>query len=104
MTFRSRHRADATHWPMLRALKRYTVAIDAHNGPLGFDILAVHTVTGDPVMIEAKRDAKAKLTPKELALSAVFPSHWRRCDTVAQALEAVGVVKSEAEAMLAAGR
>lgn len=91
MTFRSRHRADATHWPMLRALKLVTTAIDAHNGTLGFDILAAHTVTGDPIMIEAKKDEKAKLTHKELGLSALFPRHWKRCDTVGEALEAVGI-------------
>jgi len=91
--FRSRHRADKTHWAILRELKKRTVAIDIHNGPLGADILAVHVVTGDPVLIEAKRDAKAGLTPKEMALAAVFPRHWRRANTVEEALRAVGAIE-----------
>ncbi len=92
MTFRSRHRADGPHWEILAGLKKVTTAVDAHNYGLGFDILAPHTKTGAPMMLEVKPDAKAKLTPKELAMAALFPDYWRRVNTLEDALRAVGAL------------
>ena len=92
MTFRSRHRADGPHWDILAGLKRITIALDIHNGSLGADILAKHVKSGSPVLLEVKPDAKAKLTPRETALAAVFPDHWRRVNTLEDALRAVGAL------------
>ena len=91
--FRARHRADGNHWPILAGLKKVTPAVDAHNYGLGFDIIAPHVVTGAPMLLEVKPDAKAKLTPKELAMSAVFPDHWRRVNSLDEALAAVGATR-----------
>lgn len=91
MTIRTRHRADNGHFEWLATLKRVTLAIDIHNGALGADVLARHTKTHAPVFLEFKDGAKKKLTEKEEAFAAMFPGHWFRCNSVDEALAAVGV-------------
>ncbi len=44
------------------------------------------------MMLEVKPDTKAKLTPKELAMASLFPDHWRRVNTLEDALRAVGAL------------
>lgn len=90
--FRSRHRADQGHWEILAGLKKVTCPLDAHHYGLGFDILAPHVKTGAPMMLEVKPHAKAKLTPREMAMAALFPDYWRRVNSLDDALRAVGAI------------
>jgi hypothetical protein len=97
MSYRPR-KTDSTHKAIKQALEDVTVVVDVHElGRVGCDLVARHVVTKAPVFIEAKSHKKVshrsatKLTANEQEMARLFPGHWRRCETVDEALAAVGV-------------
>lgn len=101
----TRRKTDSTHAAIGKALRGVTVVTDVHElGRIGADFIARHVVTKAPVFIEAKSHKKvshrsaAKLTKNEATMAVVYPEHWRRCETVDEALAAVGLTSMLKEA------
>lgn len=93
-----RKKTDSTHAAIGKALRGVTVVTDVHElGRIGADFIARHVVTKAPVFIEAKSHKKVshrsekQLTKNEATMAVVYPEHWRRCETVDEALSAVGL-------------
>lgn len=93
-----RRKTDSTHAAIGKALRDVTIVTDVHElGRIGADFIARHVVTKTPVFIEAKSHKKVshrsekQLTKNEATMAVVYPEHWKRCETVDEALAAVGV-------------
>lgn len=100
--FRSRHRADGNHFPVLASLRRLGLApFDTHNYGIGCDFMLPHVRDGSPHFFELKDPAQPpsgrKLTESELAMQARYPQHWHLALTVEDVLRAIGLVAAEVD-------
>lgn len=87
---RYRARKDANHKLITAGLRDAGVKFWDVEWPC--DLIAAHKITRHPVLLEIKRDDKAKMTEAQQELRLFLaPSHFYRVETVEQALQAVGV-------------